>query len=118
MIPTRYASNGTITDTVFDSMGRIASTWVGTNDAVSNAAGTPAYFDGTNAGSGNNMTETASYVYDNPSFTGTTSGVGDSNLSEIIAYPDGNTVGTQRVTLMSEGIARPIGSTCWPPQSR
>lgn len=39
------------------------------------------------------MTETESYIYDNGS-------VGDSNLTEVIQYPDGNTAGTQRVTVL------------------
>jgi RHS repeat-associated protein len=87
-------ANGTIFDAVYDSMERIASEWVGTNDAVSGASGTPGYFVGSNAGSGNNMTEVKSFIYDN-------GGIGDSNLTETIQYPDGNTAGTQDVTVHS-----------------
>ena len=91
-------ANGTITDTVYDSLGRVVSTWVGTNDAVSGASGTPSYFDGSNPGTGNNMTEVSSNIYDS-------GGVGDGNLTETITYPDGNAgtnaVGTARVTLMN-----------------
>ena len=86
-------ANGTITDTVFDSLGRTVSIWVGTNDTVSGAAGTPTYFVGSNAGIGNNMTEVTSYVYDN-------GGVGDSNVTEVIQYPAGNTADTQQVDLL------------------
>ncbi len=90
-------ANGTITDTVYDNLGRVVSTWVGTNDSVSGASGTPSYFDGANSGTGNNMTEVSPNIYDG----GT---VGDGNLTETIAYPDGNAgtnaVGTARVTLM------------------
>ncbi len=88
-------NNGTISDTVYDSLGRVVSDWTGTNDAVSNATGTPSYFNGSNAGTGNNMTEAQSYVYDN-------GGVGDSNVTEVIQYPDGTAnTGTQRVSLLS-----------------
>ena len=83
-------ANGTINDTVYDSLGRVASDWVGTNDATNN--GQP--FTGSNAGTGNNMTEIESYVYDNGS-------VGDSNVTEVIQYPDGNTTGTQRVSVLN-----------------
>ena len=88
-------ANGTITDTVYDSLGRAVSIWVGTNDTVSGGTGTPTYFVGSNAGLGNNMTEVTSYVYDNGS-------VGDSNVTEVIQYPDGTAnTGTQRVSLLN-----------------
>ncbi|MGC8541958.1 MAG: hypothetical protein ACP5QA_15215, partial [Phycisphaerae bacterium] len=83
-------ANGTITDTVFDALDRVVATWVGTNDGTSD--GNP--FNGVNANSSNNMTQTSQNIYG----SGT---VGDSNITETIAYPDGNTAGTQRVTLMS-----------------
>ena len=83
-------ANGTIKDTVYDSLGRVVSDWVGTNDATNN--GQP--FTGSNTGTGNNMTEVESYVYDNGS-------VGDSNVTEAIQYPDGNTTGTQRVSVLN-----------------
>ena len=82
-------ANGTITDTVYDSLGRVVSDWVGANDTANN--GQP--FTGSNAGTGNNMTEVTSYVYDN-------GGVGDSNATEVIQYPNGNTAGTQQVSLL------------------
>jgi RHS repeat-associated protein len=84
-------NTGTIQDTVYDGMDRVVSQWTGTDDA---ASGSLPYFDGSNAGSGNNMTETESEVYDN-------GGVGDGNVTETIFYPDGNTTGTQRVTVNS-----------------
>ena len=87
-------SNGTIYDTVYDSMDRVVSYWVGTNDAVSGAFGTPSYFVGSNAGAGNNMTEVESFVYDD-------GGIGDGNLTEVIQYPDGNTLGAQDVSVYS-----------------
>ena len=84
-------NNGTITDTVYDSLGRVVSDWVGTNDTTSN--GQP--FTGSNAGTGNNMTEVQSYVYDNNS-------VGDSNVTEVVQYPDGTAnTGTQSVSLLN-----------------
>ena len=83
-------NNGTIQDTVYDSLGRAVSNWVGTNDATNNGQA----FTGSNAGTGNNMTEVSSNVYDG-------GGVGDGNLTEIVQYPSGNTTGTQQVTLLS-----------------
>jgi RHS repeat-associated protein len=84
-------NNGTITDTLYDSLGRVVSDWVGTNDTTSN--GQP--FTGSNAGTGNNMTEVQSYVYDNNS-------VGDSNVTEVVQYPDGTAnTGTQRVSVLN-----------------
>ncbi len=83
-------ANGTVHDTVYDSLGRVVSNWVGTNDTTNN--GQP--FTGSNAGTGNNMTEVQSYIYDNGS-------VGDSNVTEVIEYPDGNTASTQQVSLLS-----------------
>jgi RHS repeat-associated protein len=71
-------ANGTITDTVFDGRGRVVATWVGTNDAI----GSGTSFDGTNAGTGNNMTEVSSDVYDG-------GGVGDSNVTQATQYVDG-----------------------------
>ena len=83
-------ANGTITDTVLDTFGRVVSTWVGTNDATNNFGP----FNGSNAGTGNNMTQVSANIYDN-------NGPGDSNLTQTIQYPDGKVAGTQRVSLMS-----------------
>jgi hypothetical protein len=49
---------------------------VGTDDATSDGN----LFNGSNAGTGNNMVKTSSNVYDN-------SGAGDGNLTETIEYP-------------------------------
>ena len=87
-------ANGTIDDTVFDAMDRPVSLWVGTDDAVSGASGTPSYFVGSNAGSGNNMTDVESFIYDN-------GGIGDDDLTEEVQYPDGNTAGTQDASVLS-----------------
>ena len=87
-------ANGTIYDTVYDSMDRVASYWIGTDDAVSGTSGTPSFFVGSNAGTGNNMTEVESFIYDN-------GGIGNSDVTETIQYPDGSTTGTQDVMLYS-----------------
>jgi RHS repeat-associated protein len=71
-------ANGTITDTVFDGLSRPVATWVGTNDAINSGTS----FNGTNAGTGNNMTEVSSAVYDG-------GGVGDSNVTQATQYVDG-----------------------------
>ncbi len=47
-------ANGTIQDTVYDSLGRVVSDWTGTNDNISNAGGTSSYFDGSNVATGQN----------------------------------------------------------------
>lgn len=97
-------ANGTIYDTVFDALDRPVSQWVGTNDAISGASGTPSYFVGSNSGAGNNMTEVESAVYDG-------GGVGDGNLTEMIQYPNGNAAGAQDVTLMGYDFRdRPIAT--------
>jgi RHS repeat-associated protein len=69
---------GTITRTVYDGLGRVVSTWVGTND-------TPA--DGQEWSPNDNtppanMVETTANVYDN-------GGVGDSNLTQMTQFPGG-----------------------------
>jgi RHS repeat-associated protein len=76
--------NGTITRTVYDGQGRVVSTWVGTSDTP-----TSGYWSPTN-NAGSNMVEVSSNVYDN-------GGVGDSNLTESIQYPNGAT--GERATL-------------------
>ena len=69
---------GTITSTVYDGLGRVVSTWVGTNDTGathSNPAG---------SGSPNNMIEVSAEQYDN-------GGVGDGNLTRMTVFPDSST---------------------------
>ena len=80
--------NGTITDTFYDGLGRVVSTYVGTNDSTTDGY----VWDLTNTGSSNNMTEVESYVYDG-------GGVGDSNLTTSTQYVDG-TSSDNRVTQM------------------
>ena len=65
---------GTITRTVYDGLGRVISTWEGTNDTPSSGVWSPS-----NPG---NLAEVSAYVYDN-------GGVGDSNLTQETDYPGG-----------------------------
>lgn len=73
------APTGTINRTVYDGLGRVVSTWVGTDDTpgFSEEDWTPA-----NNVSPANMVQVVGYVYDN-------GGVGDSNLTEITQMPGG-----------------------------
>ena len=85
--------NGTIYDTVYDALGRVASQWVGTDDQTGWSScdpSAPSYFYGTNPGTDNNMTEVESEVYNDAG-----------NVTETIQYPDGSVTGTQDVSLMS-----------------
>ncbi len=75
---------GTITRTVYDGLGRVVSTWVGTNDTPASGEWSP-----TNNTSPSNMVETTQYQYDN-------GGVGDSNLTQMTELPGGS--GAPRVT--------------------
>ena len=70
---------GTINRTVYDALGRAASTWVGTNDTPASGDWSP-----TNNTSPSNMVEVASYEYDN-------GGVGDGTLTKVTEYPGGGT---------------------------
>jgi RHS repeat-associated protein len=77
---------GTITRTIYDGLGRPTSVWVGTDDIP-----TSEYWSPTN-NAGANMTQVASYVYDNGS-------VGDGNLTQITRFPGGTAA--NRVTEMA-----------------
>jgi RHS repeat-associated protein len=85
------APTGTITRTVYDSLERVTSIWVGTNDHDASDA------DPSDGGSSpNNMIETTSYQYDNGS-------TGDSDLTQTTQYVSdpnagGHDVTTDRVT--------------------
>ena len=68
---------GTITRTVYDGLGRVVSTWVGTNDTSASGFWSP-----TNNTPPANMVETTASVYDN-------GGVGDSNLTQTTQFPGG-----------------------------
>jgi hypothetical protein len=69
---------GTIDITAFDGFDRPVGSWVGTDAASSD--GNP--FNGSNPGTGNNMTEVEADVYDN-------GGAGDSNLTQVTDYVGG-----------------------------
>jgi RHS repeat-associated protein len=69
--------NGTIYRTVYDSLGRPISDWVGTNDTSMMGDWSPM-----NNMSPANMVEVRSYQYDN-------GGVGDGNLTQVTDYPGG-----------------------------
>jgi RHS repeat-associated protein len=68
---------GTITRTVYDGLGRVASVWVGTNDTPASGSWSP-----TNNTAPSNMVEVSSNVYDN-------GGVGDGDLTQVTQYPGG-----------------------------
>ena len=78
-------ANGTITDVVYDALGRAVSTWVGTDDSFS----TGSYFYGANAATTSNMIKVSTNVYDN-------GGEGDGNLTQTTQYPNDGTA--NRVT--------------------
>jgi RHS repeat-associated protein len=77
------APTGTITRTVYDGLGRVVSTWVGTNDTPGSG-----YWSPTNNTAPANMVDTADYVYDNNTLGGSTQ-VGDGDLSQVIRHPSG-----------------------------
>jgi RHS repeat-associated protein len=68
---------GTIERTVYDGLGRVVSTWVGTNDT----GATDSDPTGGHA-AGNNMVQFSSNVYDS-------GGVGDGDLTQATDYPGG-----------------------------
>jgi RHS repeat-associated protein len=69
---------GTIQRTVYDGLGRMVSTWVGTNDTPSLGEWSP-----TNNTSPANMVQVSGDVYDG-------GGVGDGNLTQRTQYPGGS----------------------------
>jgi RHS repeat-associated protein len=66
--------NGTIYRTVYDGLGRLVSTWIGTNDSVSGE------WSPSNNGPPSNMRQVSGSVYDG-------GGVGDSDLTQVTQYP-------------------------------
>ncbi len=83
----KVTPNGTIYRTVYDGLGRVVSTWVGTNDTP--ADGKDWSPDDNTAPA--NMVETTANVYDN-------GGVGDSDLTQVTEFPGGGAA--PRVTQM------------------
>jgi len=75
---------GTIDRTVYDGLGRVVSTWVGTNDTPPSGEWSP-----TNNGAPANMVQVTANVYDNNTLGGNTQ-VGDGNLTQTIQYPGGS----------------------------
>jgi RHS repeat-associated protein len=69
--------NGTIYRTVYDGLGRVVSTWVGTNDSPPSGEWSPS-----NNGAPANMVQLTANVYDN-------GGVGDGNLTQSTQFPGG-----------------------------
>jgi RHS repeat-associated protein len=77
---------GTINRTVYDGLGRVISTWVGTNDTPAMGMWSP-----TNNTSPSNMTQITANVYDGTQgAVSQTTGVGDGNLTQTIQYPGGS----------------------------
>src|SRR5262249_21553627 len=70
--------NGTIYRTVYDDLGRVASTWVGTNDTPTSGEWSP-----TNNTAPANMVQITANVYDG-------GGVGDGDLTQVTKYPGGS----------------------------
>jgi RHS repeat-associated protein len=68
---------GTITRTLYDGLGRVVSTWIGTDDTPASG-----YWSPDNNTAPSNMVETSAMVYDN-------GGVGDSNLTQETDFPGG-----------------------------
>jgi YD repeat-containing protein len=77
---------GTINRTVYDALGRVVSTWVGTNDTPASGNWSP-----TNNTAPSNMVQVTGYVYDDGNAGG------DSNLTQITEYPGGTGI-ANRVT--------------------
>ena len=80
------APGGTIARTVFDTIGRVSSTWIGTDDAPASGNWSP-----TN-NTGANMTQSVSYQYD-----GGNAG-GNSNRTKVIRYVNDDLEANARVT--------------------
>jgi len=72
---------GTITRTVYDGLGRVASTWIGTSDTHATATDPTG-----NHAAGNNMTKVSFTVYDYNS-------VGDGDLTQVTLIPGNNAAG-------------------------
>jgi RHS repeat-associated protein len=72
----------TINRTVYDGLGRVVSTWVGTWDTPQSSLWSP-----TNNTSPANMIEVTSAIYDNADLSG--HGIGDGDLTKSFAYPGG-----------------------------
>jgi RHS repeat-associated protein len=68
---------GTITRTVYDGLGRVVSTWVGTNDTPASGWWSP---DNNTAPA--NMVQVTANVYDN-------GGVGEGDLTQVTRFPGG-----------------------------
>src|SRR5207253_9773093 len=69
---------GTINRTIYDGLGRVVSTWVGTNDTPASG-----YWSPDNNTPPSNMVQTAGYQYDN-------GGVGNGDLTQVTQIPGGN----------------------------
>jgi len=69
---------GTINRTVYDALGRVVSTWVGTNDTPASGSWSP-----TNNTAPSNMVQLVGKVYDG-------GGIGDSTLTQVTQYPGGS----------------------------
>ena len=106
--------NGTITRTVYDGLGRVTSTYVGTDDTPASGFWSPS-----NNTAPSNMIDTTDYVYDN-------GGVGDGDLTQMTSHvgggqPDRVTlnlydfrdrlIATKQGALMSGGNPNPSGET-------
>ncbi len=73
---------GDITRTVYDGLGRIQSTWMGTNDTPASG-----YWSPTNTTGSSNMTKVSENLYDNAS-SASSLVTGDGNLTQVTQFPD------------------------------
>jgi RHS repeat-associated protein len=100
---------GTVTDTFYDGLGRVVSTYVGTDDSTTDGH----VWNLSNTSSTNNMTEVSSDVYDN-------GGVGDGDLTQSTQYVDGTSADNRvsqmlydfrdRMVASKSGAASSLGS--------
>ena len=90
---------GTITDTVYDSLGRPVSTYVGTNDSTTDDE----LYTGDNAGSSSNMVLVTRDQYDDDE-------VGDGNLTSETEYPDSNPADARVTDYVYDGRDRLVAT--------
>ena len=91
---------GTVTDTLYDGLGRPTAVYVGTNDTTS-PAGQP--WSPGNASSSSNMIQTEGDIYDG-------NGVGDGNLTQDTQYADSTTADNRETQYAYDGRDRLVAT--------